>query len=99
MRPVPLAIAVIYAITTLFDLPALVCYHALSLHYGISIQQWPGWFADWAKAQAVALSITVPAVWGFYILVRRSPERWWLYGWMACVPLINCRRLRRCLVL
>ena len=87
-RPLPLAIAAIYAITTLFDLPAEAGFHALSLHYGISIQQWPGWLVDWLKGQAVALPITILVVWAFYVLLRRSPSRWWLYAWMACVPLI-----------
>lgn len=87
-RPLPLTIVVIYAITTLFDLPAEAGFHALSRHYGISIQQWPGWFADWLKGQVVALPITIIVVWAFYVLLRRSPSRWWLYAWMACVPLI-----------
>src|SRR6266851_3641778 len=39
-RKLPLVIAAIYAIITLFDLPAEVGYHAMSLHYGISIQPW-----------------------------------------------------------
>ncbi len=73
---------------TAFDLPGEACGHALSRHYGISIQGWPGWFADWLKGQAIALPLTVLIVWGFYGLVRRSPARWWLYAWMAAVPLI-----------
>src|ERR1039457_579524 len=87
-RKLPLVIAVVYAIVTLFDLPTGAAFHAMSLHYGISIQGWTGWFADWLKAQAVSLAITVPVVWAFYILVRRSPRRWWLYAWAACIPLI-----------
>jgi len=86
--PLPLVIAAIYTITALFDLPAAMCSHALSLHYGISIESWAGWFADWAKAEAVALALTTLGVWGFYFLVRRSPTRWWLYAWLAAVPLI-----------
>jgi STE24 endopeptidase len=27
-------------------------------------------------------------VWGLYGLIRRCPQRWWLYGWMATVPLV-----------
>ncbi len=87
-RKLPLVIAAIYAITTLFDLPAEAGYHALSLHYGISIQPWTGWFADWLKAQAVSLPITILVTWAFYVMVRRSPRRWWLYSWIACIPLI-----------
>ena len=86
--PLPLVIAVIYAITTLFDLPAEMCSHALSLHYGISIQPWIGWLGDWVKAEAVALVLIVLGVWGFYFLLRRSPTRWWFYAWAASIPLI-----------
>ncbi len=87
-RPMPLVIAIIFAITAVFELPIDISYHALSLHYGISIQQWPGWFADWLKAQALSLFIAVIAVWGFYFLLHLSPRRWWLYAWLACLPLI-----------
>jgi Zn-dependent protease with chaperone function len=87
-RPLPFVIAVIFAITTFFDLPIDMAYHALSLHYRISIQQWPGWFADWLKGQALSMLVTVLVVWGFYFLLRRSPTPWWLYAWIACVPLI-----------
>lgn len=87
-RPLPAVIAAIYAITAIFDLPAAVIYHARSLHYGISIQRWPAWFADWAKGQAVGLVIAVVIVSAFYLLLRRSPARWWLYAWMACIPMI-----------
>jgi Zn-dependent protease with chaperone function len=81
-------IAAIWAILTIFDLPASIAGHVLSLYYGISIQGWPGWFTDWLKAQAISLPVTVVVVLGFYFLLRRSPRRWWLWAWLACVPLI-----------
>lgn len=84
----PLAIAAIDAILIVFDLPAGIAAHAISLHYGISIQRWPGWFIDWLKGLAIAFPLTVLVVWGFYFLLRRSLRRWWLYSWMVCVPLI-----------
>ena len=87
-RKLPIIIAAVYGIITLFDLPAEVAYHALSLHYGISIQPWSGWFLDWLKAQAVSVPITILVTWGFYFLLRRSPRRWWIYAWAACIPLI-----------
>lgn len=87
-RPLPFVIAIIFLITTLFELPVDMGYHALSLHYRISIQNWPEWFLDWLKGQGLSLLITVLVVWGFYFLLRRSPARWWLYAWMICVPLV-----------
>ena len=87
-RPLPLVIAILYLVTSFLDLPAGAGFHALSLHYKISIQRWPGWFLDWLKAETVGVSITVLVVWAFYALLRRSPRRWWMYAWLACIPLI-----------
>jgi Zn-dependent protease with chaperone function len=87
-RPLPLVIAIVFAIISICDLPIDMAYHGLSLHYGISILGWPGWFVDWLKGQALGMLITVPVIWGFYFLLRRSPKRWWIYAWAACVPLI-----------
>lgn len=87
-RKLPLVIAVVYGIVALFDLPAEAGFHALSLHYNISIQPWTSWIVDWLKAQAIYLPIAILVTWVFYILLRRSPRRWWLYAWAACIPLI-----------
>ena len=27
-------------------------------------------------------------VWGLYAFLRRSPKRWWLYGWLASIPVV-----------
>ena len=24
----------------------------------------------------------------FYLMIRRSPRRWWFYGWLVCLPII-----------
>jgi STE24 endopeptidase len=54
--------------------------------YGLSVQGWGSWLGDWAKGQLLAWAIAVPMVLGLYAIVRRSPDRWWLYFWLLTVP-------------
>ena len=75
-------------ITALFDLPAEMYGHATSLRFHISIQDWPSWFWDWTKAQAVSAVIAVTVTLPFYWLLRHSPRRWWLIAWLISVPLM-----------
>src|SRR5581483_7878132 len=41
-RRLPVVIAILYGMVAISDLPVDMIYHALSVHYGISIQKWPG---------------------------------------------------------
>ena len=34
-------------------------------------------------------------VWLLYLVVRRSPRRWWFYGWLVSIPLLVFARVRR----
>ena len=72
------------------SLPLGVYRHHLSLEYGLSVQPWGSWLGDWAKGAGVGIVIATPIVWGLYAIVRRSPTRWWLYGWLASVPVAVC---------
>jgi Zn-dependent protease with chaperone function len=82
-----LFIAALVLLTGLFDLPAEAYGHSVSLKFGISIQAWPSWFWDWTKEQLVSVVVSVAALWPFYMLLRRSPTRWWLWAWLAFLPL------------
>lgn len=62
--------------------------HAASVHYGISVQRWPGWLGDQAKGLGLTLGIVTWLLLFFNWLVRMSPRRYWLWTWAACVPLI-----------
>jgi STE24 endopeptidase len=83
-----LFIAAITLLTAFCDLPAGVCGHWLSLHYGISVQAWPSWLWDWMKEQAVGVVIAIAVFAPFYWLLRRSPKRWWWYAWLASIPVM-----------
>lgn len=48
--------------------------------YGLSTQSAGSWAADAAKGLAVSLVLTGPSVAGLYAIIRRSPQRWWLWA-------------------
>jgi STE24 endopeptidase len=56
--------------------------------YRISVQTWPSWFADWAKAQLLAIIIGSFLAWLLYAVIRKSPARWWFYFWILSLPII-----------
>lgn len=72
----------------LLVLPLDVWRHRLSFLYGQSIQGWGSWLWDWLKAGLTALLLFVPVVWVLYGILRRSPRRWWLWFWVATLPII-----------
>ena len=56
--------------------------------YGLSVQTWGSWFWDWTKNEIVSIVIATLLIWGLYAILRRSPKRWWFYGWLASIPII-----------
>jgi STE24 endopeptidase len=49
--------------------------------YGLSTQDWPGWWADVAKSWAISGVLAVAAALVFFAVVRASPQWWW--AWLA----------------
>ena len=72
----------------LLYLPANLFGQHLELKFDQSIQSWPSWFWDWTKSELILLACGVPLAWLLYAVIRRSPRRWWLYLWLATLPLI-----------
>ncbi len=70
------------------SLPLSIYGHHLQLQYGLSVQGWASWFWDWIKAELIGIVIGTLFVWGLYAFLRRSPKRWWFYGWLASIPLV-----------
>jgi Zn-dependent protease with chaperone function len=56
--------------------------------YGISVQGWASWSWDWVKAELITLVIGVVLIWLLYIVIRRSPRRWWFYFWLVSLPIL-----------
>ncbi len=69
-------------------LPLSLYGHSLSLHYHQSVQGWGSWFLDWTKGLALEVVAAVFLVWLLYAVIRRSPRRWWLYFWLALLPVM-----------
>lgn len=55
--------------------------------YGLSIQTAPQFLGDAAKAVGVGCVGLALTLWIPYLLLRRSPRRWWLWTGVATVPL------------
>jgi STE24 endopeptidase len=56
--------------------------------YGLSVQGWGSWFWDWTKGELLSVIFTILVVWILYRAIAKSPQRWWFYFWVACLPLI-----------
>lgn len=70
------------------DLPVRLYWHSLSLRYEQSVQHWGSWFLDWTKEEAVGTFFTLILVLILFAVIRRSPRRWWLYFWLAALPIL-----------
>jgi STE24 endopeptidase len=72
----------------LFDLPVHVYGHVLSLRYEQSVQRWGSWIWDWCKSELLTVALAIGLVLLLFALMRWSPRRWWLYFWMASLPIL-----------
>ncbi len=73
------------AITVVAGLPFSIARHALGLAYWLSVESWRVWFLDWTKASLFGIGLTSSMAIAGFALVRRSPRRWWFYGWLLSV--------------
>ena len=70
------------------ELPTSAYGHHLARFYGQSVQGWGSWLWDQAKGLLVGLVIAIPLVWLLYAILRKSPRRWWLWFWLALLPIL-----------
>src|SRR6266496_724894 len=56
--------------------------------YGLSVQGWGSWWADWAKTLGLGLLLETFLLLLLYWMIRRSPRKWWFYGWLLCIPVV-----------
>jgi STE24 endopeptidase len=70
------------------SLPIDVYEQHISRAYGLSVQGWGSWAGDWLKAEGVSLVLTVLAVFTLFLIIRKSPQRWWFYFWMLTLPFL-----------
>ena len=55
--------------------------------YGLSNQSLGKWLGDWLKGVGVTGAGLALVLWIPYLLLRRSPKRWWLYAGLATLPI------------
>jgi STE24 endopeptidase len=55
--------------------------------YGLSNQTVGRWIGDWLKGVAVSGLGLALVLWIPYLLLRKSPKRWWLYAGLVTIPL------------
>jgi STE24 endopeptidase len=76
-------------VTTIVDLPLSYYTEYVRQHaYGLSNQTFGKWFGDTLKSLGVACVVGALVMWVPYLLLRKSPRRWWLYTAIALVPFI-----------
>jgi STE24 endopeptidase len=79
--------ALFLAITFVVGLPLSYCTGFARPHaYGLSNQSFGKWFGDEAKGLMVGLVMGSLVLWVPYLLVKKSPRRWWLWTSMLAIP-------------
>ncbi len=81
---------VAYALlNSLINLPLVYYEEFVREHaYGLSNQTLQKWLSDSIKALIVGIAAGVLFLWVPYLLLRRSPRRWWLYTSLASIPFL-----------
>jgi len=76
-------------ITSIVDLPRAYYEEFVRQHaYGLSNQTLAKWWSDTLKSFGVSCIVGVLLLWVPYLLLRKSPRRWWLYTGLALVPFV-----------
>jgi Zn-dependent protease with chaperone function len=73
-------------ILTLLGLPVSLLMQRVDLRYGISVEPWSMWWADFGKSLALTLIFGTITLTVLYALIRHSPRRWWLWFWIIALP-------------
>lgn len=69
-------------------LPADAWDQSLERGVGLSVQGWKPWMVDWITNQVITAVVGTILIGILYAVIRRAPRRWWLYFWMASIPVI-----------
>jgi Zn-dependent protease with chaperone function len=79
----------LFFITTwLLSLPVDLYGQSVSLKYGLSVQSWGSYLGDSLKGLAITIVIGTLILELAFLIIRRSPRRWWFYFWLLSLPLI-----------
>ena len=81
-------VPLLFVTMAVLSLPIDIYQQHVMRAYGMSVQTWTSWAADWGKAQVLTSVIAVPLLLGMYAIIRRSPKRWWFSFWLLTLPVI-----------
>ena len=76
-------------VTSVLDLP--LEYYATFVRphdYGLSSQLFGKWLQDELIGLALGLVLGALVLWIPYLLLKKSPRRWWFYTWLASIPVM-----------
>ena len=73
--------------TAFLTLPLDIYGEWVERSYGISVQRWGSWSWDWVKAELISIVVGTILIWLLYVVIRRSPRRWWFYFWLVTLPI------------
>ena len=80
---------VLFGLTSdVLSLPLGMYGQHLELKFQQSVQSWPSWFWDWTKGELLEFVLASVLVLILYAVIRRSARRWWLYFWLAALPIL-----------
>ncbi len=68
-----------------WNLPLGFLGYRIERSYGFATYGLGLWTMDRVRGYLIGL-LTVPAVWLGYLLLERSPRKWWLWLWLASIP-------------
>jgi STE24 endopeptidase len=71
----------------ILELPTGIFDHRELRKYGLSVQGWASWAADWGKTEIIEIILGTILISILYAVIRRSPRRWWFYFWLAALAL------------
>jgi Zn-dependent protease with chaperone function len=57
--------------------------------YGLSNQTLGKWFGDEVKGLLIAVVVGFLFLWILYLLLKKSPRRWWLYAGLLAIPFLT----------
>ncbi len=74
--------------TALLNAPLRIYGHHVTLAFGLSVQGWRSWIADWIKSFLLTWSIASLLVMLLFWIIRRSPDRWWFWFWIPAMAAV-----------
>jgi STE24 endopeptidase len=80
--------AILLIVLTVANLPLDIFNHIVSRSYAISVQGWGSWLGDQGKALGLLVIFASPILLLFNWIVRASPRRYWLWAWVATLPIL-----------